>query len=95
MTTTNGLRRRVDSLTATLVAAPIPPAATAAYTTLRAATVELCAAAGGDREQWLHRCADECTTPSDLALLAAVPADALIAAGVSAIGYVSEVLRDF
>ena len=88
------LRKRVNKLNGV----PVPAehaAKAAALVTLRAATVNLC---GSDREQWLQRVAKGRATAADEAVLAALPADALQAAGMTASEYVRlvhRVLTDF
>ena len=88
------MRKRTDKL----IGAPVPAehgAKAAALVTLRAATVNLC---GSDREQWLQRVAEGRATAADEEVLAALPVDALKAAGVTGIEYVRlmhRVLTDF
>jgi hypothetical protein len=94
----NGLRKRIEKLRSGSMAVPATAEAKEAFTTLRAATVSLCSVAGIDRDQWLHRCADGIATTPELALLDALPPDALKVAGMTAMRYVtviSRVLRDF
>lgn len=88
------LRKRVNKL----IGVPVPAehaAKAAALVTLREATVNLC---GHDREQWLQRVAKGCATAADQDVLAALPADALEATGMTGIEYVRlmyRVLTDF
>ena len=83
MTTSRSLRRRLEKL----AGPPVPasrPATNEALLTLRKVTVDLC---GAGREGWITRCATDRATPADMAVLDALPDDALMAAGVSAVEY--------
>ena len=88
------MRKRINKL----IGVPVPAehaAKAAALVTLRDATVNLC---GSEREQWLQRVAKGPATAADQVVLAALPADALKAAGMTGIEYVRlmhRVLMDF
>ena len=88
------LRKRVNKL----IGVPVPAehaAKAAALVTLREATVNLC---GPDRQQWFQRVAKGRATVADEEVLAALPADALEAAGLTGIEYMRlmhRVLTDF
>ena len=92
--TIRNIRKRINKL----IGVPIPAehaAVAAAMLTLRVATVNLC---GSDRELWLQRVAKGRATAADEEVLAALPADVLKAAGMTAGEYVAvmaRVLRDF
>ena len=88
------IRIRIEKLRATLTS-PGNAAMAAAFIALHRATATR---GGPDCEQWFHRVANGRATAADEELLAALPSDALNAAGVTGIEYVRlmhRVLTDF